>query len=84
MATESSFVPTWRYNPLKHELQFWFSPTQAACYTEPVLKVLEKLPIMPVSLQEAVQAMQAGKVDAIGGWRNCSHEGFSKLPISTR
>jgi hypothetical protein len=83
--SESAFTPNWRYNPIKHELQFWFSPTQAVAFQESLLKELEKLPLAPpMMFAEVVQLVGQGHIGAIGGWRNISHENLLKLPISTR
>jgi hypothetical protein len=40
---ESNFSPTWRYNPIKRELQLFTSPTQAIAFQESFLKELEKV-----------------------------------------
>lgn len=82
---ESTFAPSWRYNPLKHELQFWLSPTQAVAFQESLLKELEKLPLTPpMMFAEVMQFVSQGHIGAIGGWRNCNHQNLLKLPPSTR
>lgn len=81
---ESTFSPSWRYNPLKHELQLWFSPTQAVAFEESLLKELEKLPLTNTNFVECMQLVSQGHIGAIGGWRNCSHQALLKLPPSTR
>jgi len=84
MAEQTTFAPSWRYNPVKHQLQLLYSPTQGLAFEEGLLKVLEALPLTNTSFGECMQAMAQGQIGAIGGWRNCSHQALLKLPMSTR
>lgn len=78
------FTPTWRYNPLKRQLQFWFSPVNALVFAQPFLDALAQADVPPFTFGEALQVASKEGVLAIGGWRNLGHEALSKLPISTR
>lgn len=83
-----TFSPSWRYNPVKHQLQLLYSPTQGLAFEEGLLRVLEALPLTHTPFAECVEALNSGDLlrvaTTVGGWRNCSHGALLKLPMSTR
>jgi hypothetical protein len=40
---ESNFSPTWRYNPIKRQLQIWTSPVEALVFEESLLKAISAM-----------------------------------------